>query len=347
MERAGWGRKTMGNKGNFGRGRRLLWGVALLTLAATTCGCGASSGQRLPEVEIEDYQRLTYEPYVVKKKQIDPVVTLNLESTTIEEKKYYPMGDSVELAEVCVRVGDIVSEGDVLFRYESGDLENQIKEYEGRIASNKMLYEHYEKMQEIDPNDGMAATLEQLAGSIRVDELYIAELRDRMKSNCVYAEGNGLVNFVMSDAENHKLSGDQILMKITYSDGQYFAYSYDELYLEEGKNYEYSSGVTNLLFMYKKMEKVEDQYRYLFQYVPTEQNFCTRSIVQMDIAQPTMEASINVPEEYVAQAEDGYYVFLLNEDNRIRAKKVQVAEIVNGNAIITSGLEEGEQVVRR
>lgn len=337
----------MGKKNKGQQGKKLLLGTALMVLVGNLSGCGTSARVPLPVVEVEDYQRLTLETYDVKRLQVDPVVTLNLESTGMETKDYYPLGEGIKLAEIYVRAGDTVKEGDELFRYDAGKLKEQIAEYEKRVTTNKMLKEHYEKLQEIEETDQRKRVLEQLAGSIQVDELYIAELRERINANCVVAEGAGLVTEVIEGAENQKITDDQKLMSITYSEGKYHADCYEELVLQEGDIYEYSSGVTTLQFQYTGMETVGDKFRYWFQFVPGEQGFCGRILVQMDVPQPTISASLVVPEEYVVEAENKYYVFLLNEEGRARAREVQIEEFVGGKVIVAEGLHEGDQVVKR
>lgn len=328
--------------------RKIFLLTTFVTLCVCTAGCGKDQKSSDIKVSIEPYEKLQYEVFEAESLDIRPEILLELVCDDLRTERYYPVSDGLEIEKVYVESGDYVKKGDVLIRYKTDNIEEQIKEYEEQISTNLLLYDHYEKLNEINPSKAMDATLEQLNRSIQVDRLFIEELKAKMAENSVVAEGDGMLVTVEKHLETKKTNRQEWLFSITYSDGKYSAESTEDIRMEEGTISSYMVGLTAFDFRYLGREKIEDKYCYHFEFVPGEREFCAREMVPLIVRQPMVDGAICIPLDYVVTAQNGKnYVYVLEDKGYCRIKDVTVVSVADGMAVIGSGLSAGDEVVRR
>jgi multidrug efflux system membrane fusion protein len=59
----------------------------------------------------------------------------------------------------------------------------------------------------------------------------------------------------------------------------------------------------------------------------------------------TLKNAVVVPDVAVGRGPDGLFVYVVGEDNKVEMQKVEASVIQNGNAVVASGLTEGQRVV--
>ena len=59
----------------------------------------------------------------------------------------------------------------------------------------------------------------------------------------------------------------------------------------------------------------------------------------------TLKNSVTIPSEAVQQGVDGNFVYVVKEDERVEARKIEIATMIDGQAAVEKGLATGETVV--
>jgi len=55
--------------------------------------------------------------------------------------------------------------------------------------------------------------------------------------------------------------------------------------------------------------------------------------------------AVVVPEAAVQPGQDGSFVYLIDEDNRVRVRPVRVSRQIGGEVVVASGIKAGDQVI--
>ena len=67
--------------------------------------------------------------------------------------------------------------------------------------------------------------------------------------------------------------------------------------------------------------------------------------VRTTLVLDTQKDALIVPNNAVSIGQNGKYVFIVKEDSTVESRNVEVDSVVNGMAIVTAGLKDGETVV--
>lgn len=327
-------------------------------------GCGENNSSVDLKPSIEEYEAKFFVPYEVQEEWIETVVYLDLHCNSYGYEKYYPYRDGLVVDNVNVSQGTVFHKGDILLSYKTEEIEKKLKAYEEEIETNQMMYDHYLKLNEIEPSESLRATLDQLKRSIDADRMHVEELRNRITEQSIIAKENGIVNLIEKDLKNRVVTQKTELFTVTYSDGIYIADTRDVYDLEEGEIYESPFGLTTLKFVYKGMEEFDPaevyegyigsedgeeelMYRYTFEYYPEESPICTKWNPSIIVKKVEMGNQLCIPEYYIERRKEGDLVYILNEDGNIRAQWIEIETVVDSKAIIKSGLTKGDKVIKR
>ncbi len=344
--------------------RMLLASVMSLVGILGFSGCGENNSSADLKPSIDEYEAKFYVPYEVREEWIETVVYMDLHCNSYSYEKYYPYRDGLVVENVNISQGSVFHKGDILLSYKTEDMEKQLKQYEEDIETNQMMYDHYLKMNEIEPSENLKVTLDQLQRSIDADRMHVEELRNRMKENSIIAKENGIVNLLEKDLKNKVVTQKKDLFTVTYSDGIYLADTKEVYELTEGEIYESPFGLSTLKFVYKGVEEInpaevyegyigsgdgedERMYRYTFEYYPEESPICTKWNPQIIVEKVELGNQLCIPEEYIEKREEGDLVYILNKDGKVRAQWIEVEKVVDSKAIIKSGLTKGDKVIKR
>lgn len=332
----------------FLKSRRYAFFWLLILMTVSIMGCGNRETAEKIKLSFEPYEKVKYTPFVVEPVNTDPVVNLDIVCDNYEYVQYYPAGEGSVISKVMVEPGSIVKAGDTLAGYRTLELEDKLKEYEESIAKNTLLREHYVKLNEIEHSDDLDAVIARLDRSLEIDNLYVRETRAKIKDNIIVAERDGMVSQVSLDIENKELSKKQLLFTVLYSDGIYTAETDEDIPISEGTASNGIGGFTNFRFNFLKREVLPDgNYRYYFKFVPGESGFCNINKLTLAVLQPSLDNVLCIPQNYVFEVDGKSYVYVLDDNDNLRAREISVRGGIDRMAIVNSGLSAGERVVKR
>lgn len=322
--------------------KKSLVGILLCSILLLT-GCGKSKEQDRANIKISEYDKITYETVEVERGDIVPTLTLEVKSDTFERKNYFPRMDEMEVDQIFVTEGDMVSAGQTLVSFKAGDLSDQITAYENQLTEDQLLINHYTKLMEIDKEQDYTEEIKTLKQDMEVCSLYISELNAKLSSYSVKAEGNGSIVMV-SDLLDYGVvnTGDNILTVI-YGTGEYYATTTEEYDFKVDEIYEASYANKTYSLRLASIEEVEGETKLNF--VMAVEGITGVEKMEMVLNKPTLKDVCYVPEDCVFTVEDETYVYILDENGFREAIAVTVGQTIEGKTVIEKGLEQGQKVV--
>lgn len=319
--------------------------IILGTMVIALSGCGKDDKINKQIVTVKKYDKTIYEAVNVEKGDIVPELTITLQADTFSRKSYFPLYDDIEVASVNVSTGERVKEGDVLITFKSENIEDKIDEHQQEIDQNKLLIEHYRKLSQLDDSVDYSIDIEQLTRSVEIDNLYISELKAKMDSYSIIAEGNGMVN-AMSDILNYgKVGTDNNLITIIYGDETFTAETEEDYDFQIDQVYQAYYGASNYNVRITDIVVEGKKKKISFKIDSDDASFCSRDTLYLTVNKPTLKDVIYVPEECVNTVEGKTFVYLLDENGYRDVRDVVVGSTVGDFTIIESGISEGDRVV--
>lgn len=326
--------------------------LAALALSATGCNdTGHQADNQKHQVMVSEYEKIAYEYTEVVRGDISPVLSLKLESDDIERKSYFPFKDEMEVAQVYVEKGDMVSAGDVLISFESGDISEQLKGYESKLEEIQLLIDHYTRLSAIDSTVDYTNDLKNLRKDMEVTGLYISELNAKLDSYSIKAEATGMVFLVSELLAYGTVNATDNVVTVIYGSGNYTAVTTDDYDFKVGDVYTATYGVTSyemeLISIEEDGKDVNGDTKRLltFRFVNADTVMSESDNLNIKVQKPVLKDVLYVPEETVFSVEDKSYVYLLDENGFRHAAEVKTGSTVDGNTVIESGLQEGDKVV--
>lgn len=321
--------------------------VATCLLGSLLTGCTKKQLVNQPEVSVEEYNKIEHETFTVTKGDITPTIKLKLEGDDYEKKSYYPFRDGLKVMEVsCVR-GDMVSAGDVLVTFKAEDLEENMKNYQSRIEEDKLLLEHYENLANIDVEQDYSAAIDEVKKDLQVQQMYLDEANATLLSYQIVAEGNGVVKFVSELLEYGEVSASDMVLTITYGTGGYVVDTLEDVeFLSVGDIFEATFGNASYEMILSEMEALEEGTRLHFVLAGDENRLLDTNTLSMTIEKPTLTDVLYVVDSAVNEVDGQAFVLAVDENGFCHRKDVTVLCSVDGYAVISEGLSEGEKVVK-
>ena len=326
--------------------------VLIMTIILSVLsGCADERKQIPAQVTVNEYEPKIYETMEIKKGDLAPVLELTLEARDLEKKSYFPRYDEMEINQVYVEVGDIVSDGDVLVSFKSGDIETQIESYQEQLEQQQLLLDHYVNLSSIDTATDYSKDIEQLKADMEVSRLYIDGLNAKLDSYSIVAEGDGMITAI-DDIVNFKtVNSNDNLITVVYDDGEYFTTTSDDYNFVIGDTYSAKYGVADyemeLISITEEGKDADGQIikTLCFRAVGSDEELPGVSMMNMTISKGEMKNVICVPNNIIKEVDGKYHVYTLDENQCKHAVYVKLGVSVDGYTVITEGLEEGDKVV--
>jgi len=308
-------------------------------------GCGKGGDQERAKVRISEYEKITYETVSVERGDIVPTLTLEVTSDTFQRKNYFPRQDEMEVDQIYVTEGDMVTEGQTLVSFKAGDISEQITSYENQRTEDQLLIDHYTKLMEIDSEQDYTEAIKTLKQDMEVCSLYIQELNAKLESYSIKAEGNGTV-IMVSDLLDYGVvnSGDNVLTLI-YGTGEYYATTTDDYDFKVDEIYEATYANSTYSLRLVSIEELEGEEGRKLNFTMAIDGVTGVEKMTMVLNKPALKDVLYVPEDCVFSVDEAAYVYTLDENGFREAVSVTVGQTIEGMTVIETGLNQGEKVV--
>ncbi len=327
--------------------KKSLVGIIICSLGCSLLltGCGKANQGKRADIRISEYEKITYETVSVERGDIVPTLTLEVTSDTFQRKNYFPRQDEMEVDQIYVTEGDMVTEGQTLVSFKAGDISEQITGYENQRTEDQLLIDHYTKLMEIDSEQDYTETIKTLKQDMEVCSLYIQELNAKLSSYSIKAEGNGTV-IMVSDLLDYGVvnSGDNVLTLI-YGTGEYYATTTDDFDFKVDGIYEASYANSTYSLRLVSIEEPEGEEGRKLNFTMAIDGVTGVEKMTMVLNKPALKDVLYVPEDCVFSVDEATYVYTLDENGFREAIEVTVGQTIEGMTVIETGLSEGEKVV--
>lgn len=327
--------------------KKSLVGIIICSLASAILftGCGKSKEEERANIRISEYEKITYETVSVEQGDIVPTLTLEVTSDTFQRKNYFPRQDEMEVDQIYVTEGDMVSEGQTLVSFKAGDISEQITNYENQRTEDQLLIDHYTRLMKIDDTQDYSEDIKMLKQDMEVCGLYIQELNAKLESYNIKAEGQGTV-IMVSDLLDYGVvnSGDNVLTLI-YGTGEYYATTTDDFDFKVDEIYEASYANSTYSLRLVSIDKPEGEEGRKLNFTMALDGVTGVEKMTMVLNKPALKNVLYVPEDCVFYVEESAYVYTLDENGFREAVSVTVGQTIEGMTVIENGLTSGEKVV--
>lgn len=319
--------------------------ICSLVCSLLLTGCGKANQGKRADIRISEYEKITYETVSVERGDIVPILTLEVTSDTFQRKNYFPRQDEMEVDQIYVTEGDMVTEGQTLVSFKAGDISEQITGYENQLAEDQLLIDHYTKLMEIDSEQDYTEAIKTLKQDMEVCGLYISELNAKLESYNIKAEGQGTI-IMVSDLLDYGVvnSGDNVLTLI-YGTGEYYATTTDDYDFKVDEIYEATYANSTYSLRLVSVEEIEGEEGRKLNFAMAVDGVTGVEKMAMVLNKPALKDVLYVPEDCVFSVDETTYVYILDENGFREAIEVTVGQTIEGMTVIETGLSEGEKVV--
>lgn len=325
-----------------------LRGIAVamgICLVLGISGCGEhSTDDKTVQVVIPEYEKNTYNTTKVQKGSIQSILKLTLQPDAYEVNTYSIDKEMLMVSSLNVEKGGRVKAGEVMVVFENDDIEKHIKEYEERKEENSILIEHYKKLQKIEDKKKYADEIKKLQADQGIADLYIKEQQEMLKSYEIRAGKDGVVTMISDDLYKGFATYGTPAIKVASGSSNYTASTSDSYEFTEGEIYE--ATLNDVVYEMKVLEvsREGDKQNIVFEPVSDMAGITESDTLAMEIVKPAVDNVIYVEENAILTMDDKQYVFVLDEKGFREAVEVKVSDVIDGYAVISQGIEEGEQV---
>lgn len=360
------------------KNKKMQRGILSLMIAQSLLlgGCGL-----LPK-EKEIKKVVTLEPEQIKKYELakvtreDVAVTKQLfcTYTQMKEERLSFGYDGATVEFVYVNVGDQVKEGAVLAKLQLGTLEEDIKELEYSIEETEMLKRHTEEQKELALNNlkkkynsgkidsetyrvesrktesEYTIKINEYEDTLTIDNMKLDKYKERLEGSIIYAPMDGMVSYVKSNLEGSwQPSGTGVITVVdsskcafrsdTMSEAVYFTAG-QKVVLKNNNGMEYKAVLLS-------EEEAPDTSHLYFELEEMDFEIAVGTKASITIVLEEQKNVLALPRLAVHYAGNQYYVFVEDENGLRMTRDITVG--LQGNTLyeITSGLSEGDIVIRR
>ncbi len=337
--------------------------IKMISLASTLVfltGCGETSNAQLAELSRSTYTKDEYETVTVQKGDMQPEFQIGLTQGALVYYNYSVEGEDLELDKINVSVGDYVRAGQVLVSFKSEELEKKVKELEDNLEQNKLLLEHVKKQKDInvDANNTTDETnnllresydnkIKLLEDDITLSEIYLSEGRRKLDQCRVTAKDDGTISFVSNAIINGVVvPGSDIITEVSGEVSFYaevrenYEFKVGDIFLAESPKMECEVEVTDI------EERDTGSQMVYFSPISADVVYVSGEKFVINIKKENLKDVVYVDEKaiYSDEKKGVKYVYTVNEDGYREVRFVEVETIANNMAIISKGLEGGEEV---
>lgn len=329
-------------------GRKTIFCAALLT-SLCLAGCDKKSSKTNYKIEIEPYDKVTYETVDVMRGDVSQELNFTLSASVMESVTYYPPKDDMKIKSFNYMEGDIVNEGDLLLEYDNDSLNDKIRECQATLESSQLLVDHYTKLIELGDETCTQRDIDKSNDQITVSAAYLEELNAQKEMYNISAKSRGIISSVSNMVDYGTVSSNDQLFTVVYGDGMYYVYMDKDCGLKEGLEIEGKYAVRSYRLKLVDIEPGEgnqaDKNKYIFEYQAVNNEIPPYSTLEVCVNLEPIKNVIYVPEKNVYKVGEEYFVIVEDENGLGVQRKVSVSDIVNGVAIISEGLSENERIM--
>ena len=316
-------------------------------------GCGISNKIEPDKIYKEIYQRQDYMTSTVMKGDITPELVMPLIQSDVQINNYSLNISDMEFKSLDVEIGQAVEAGQSLATFTSEKLEKDLKAYTDDLNQLKMLLEHEKKLAELDVNDADVKEehrkrIVSLEEDIKVAQIYVAEKQALLDKCHIVSETDGIVTYINNNLLDGVGESDETLITVVSGEATFYCNIKNDGYeFNVGDEYMAESEDMDCKMMITRIENQSDGSRTLY-FESVDKLFVNINSKKftIHISQQTLKDVVYIPKGAVfhGDTEDKCYVYLCDENGNSELVIVQIGDYIDDIAIVTEGLEGGEEV---
>jgi multidrug efflux system membrane fusion protein len=343
--------------------------MLLLMIVAALAGCssgGNGNGGRSPE-QRGGTVPVTVATAVRKNVPIEVRVIGSVEPYSTVQVKSMVAG---ELTGVFFKEGQDVKKGDLLFTIDKRPFEVALNQAESNLARDiaqaanaRAQADRYQALLREgvvarQVNDQMQASADALDATVAADKAAIENAKVNLQYCSIFAPIGGRTGDLMVHAGNLVKVNDIALVTINQITPTYVNFSVPEQFLPDIKKYMAKSklkvaagppaqpaAVGTLDFVDNAVDSATGTIKLKGIFANAERRLWPGQFVNVVLTLAVESGAVVVPSQAVQTGQDGQYVFVVKADRTAETRAVVLERIVEGQAVISKGLEAGDIVV--
>lgn len=357
----------------------------IVLIAATLSGCLFGCDKNTQEEELiivvdNKPDEITYNFDTVTVGDVYLKENVNCEYVqTKEQEVAFNMGGKI-VDKVYVREGDRVEPGDLLVELKTDDIDEQILDLEYQIKRNQLMKGYLDKSEEFEKESAnLSLIYSKLSGqdycnyndsiesiernyryrredyddTIYFDTQKLNELNDELNSRQIRATMSGTVISIKEGLEGSTSKRDDVIMTVVdSSDGLFSANDMEVLgHIQDGEtvtmNVVYGSAKGEYeLTPYNRASWDETQL-FSIVYGPDGGGLEVGTSGTITTILESREGVKRIPYSALYEADGRYYTYTLGADNMRQVQFIEIGLIGNDFVEVLSGLEVGQQVIKK
>lgn len=300
-------------------------------------------------VKRKPYEKKIYQTVKVQVGDLKPNLTLTLQESGQRIVHYRMKKGDLKLKKVCVREGEKVKKGALLVEFQSESLQQSIREYKKKIQENKLLKEHYTRLEKIDSDVDYSEEILSLKEDIRVAELYCKEAEKKQRSYEIRAKASGTITEINKNLKTGEYEAGASLIKEVCGSGIYRAETDDSYPFQKGDVFLAKVGAASCRMRLVKIQKKKAESgrgftTLLFQSESDMSMISDGQKISVVISKPEIKNVVYVDTKAVYRGEGEDYVYCLDENGYRDAVIVKTGDVVGNYTVVSEGLSGGETV---
>lgn len=339
--------------------------IASAVLFLLTSGCNGTYSHEVEPIAKELYQKAAVETATVQRGDINPQLVFSLNQNAYKYYSYRVDEENLEFEALNVSAGDYVKAGTVMVSFKSEKLKKQVDEERKKLEQNQLLLNHTRNLRQIVAETdtskmtsdevkklekkikGYDDTITMLEDDIKLKTVELEEKQRELDKCTIKARESGTITYVNKLLVNGQVAYDADLITMASGDLIFYTDVNDDFTFEIGEVYEASSPTMQLSL--KAYDIVEESSKTTVYFKPVDEDilYIEGEKFTITIEKDSLHDVIFVDEKTVDQLDDGrYFVQVVNEDGFKEVRFIEIDCFVDGKAVITSGLSEGEEVAK-
>lgn len=319
--------------------------MAIVFMGTIFAGCGRNQerDEFVPIVR-EPYEKKVFESVKVEKGTIYPTLEMSLCPDEYEVNSYGIKKDMLVVSKLNVEEGSHVNAGDVMVLFENEEVSDELEVYKEQREETRILIEHFENLLKIDSEGGYQNDIDGLRGDLAVLDANIKETEAKLSDYQIVAKKAGVVTSINKNLFKGYGEKNDTLIQVTSGSSNYVATTGDPYEFEVGKEYEVANGVASYQLKLISLDEKEGVKTLTFSPVSDMSGLKESGNLTMVIQKEPIENTLYVDNKAVVQVDDRFYLYQLDDKGYRHPLEVKISDVIDGKAIITSGINEGEWV---
>lgn len=276
------------------------------------------------------------------------------------------------LTEIKFEEGKEVKKGDLLFLIDKRPYEallhKELANQKKNIIDEKNAYNNYKRLDDLNKSniatneeaDNARTIADTKKAQLDIDNAAVEYARLQLEYCTIKSPVDGIAGDIMVDAGNLIKANDTTLVAINTVSPIYATFSIPEHDLLEVKKYSSKTKIKTLAIIpFQESNPAEGELTFLDNQVDkntgtiklkaTFENKDKRlwpgQFVNITLLLAVESGAITVPSEAVQIGQNGFYVYIVKDDNTVEARSIKQGIIINGKSVIIEGINEGEIIV--